>query len=152
MQVYIVMVFGVILEFFLVEITFNILVSVMGIILFISAFILRIYSMRTLKDQWSVHAVGAKKVKRVFFINTGPYKYIRHPIYLGVILEVISIPLIWNTYLVCLFVCIINVPLQIIRAYFEEKATIRKLGADYISYKNSVPAFIPLRIVNIAKR
>ena len=149
---YIIMVVGIILEFFIFQREINVLVLLLGVFALILSFILRVCSMRTLKNQWSVHAVGAKKVKEVFLVRTGPYKHIRHPIYLGVILEVLSIPLIWNAYFSCIFVCMINIPLQVMRAYFEEKATIRKLGKDYITYKNSVPAFFPINIFKFGKK
>lgn len=149
---YIIMLFGIILEFFIIQREMNHLVTVLGIFMLILSFLLRICSMRTLKGQWSIHAVGAKKIKNVYLVNTGLYKYIRHPIYLGVIIEVLSIPLIWNAYFVCFFTCIINVPLQLMRASFEEKATIRKLGQDYISYKKNVPAYLPFKFSNFIKK
>lgn len=149
---YLMMLVGIILEYFVLQGEINILITLLGVFIFTLSFLLRISCMRTLKDQWSVHAVGAKKVKSVFLINTGPYKYLRHPIYLGVILEVLSIPLIWNAYFTVLFIAVVNVPLQVMRAYFEEKATIRKLGEDYILYKKTVPAFIPFSLLNFWKK
>jgi len=150
--VYIMMLIGIILEFFIIQREISNLIASLGVFMFVLSFLLRIVSMRTLKDQWSVHAVGAKKVKNVFLIKTGPYKYVRHPIYVGVILEVLSIPLMWNAYYVLIFTIMVNVPLQIMRAYFEERATIRKLGKDYILYKNIVPAFIPFKFLNFEKK
>ena len=143
---YIFLVLGTIWEFFVINRGLNIFITMIGVVLFLSSFLLRLCGMNTLKEQWSVHAIGAKKVKNVFLVCSGPYKYIRHPIYLGVIMEVLSVPLIWNTYFMCIFACMVNIPLQILRAYFEEKTTLRKLGAEYINYKNSVPAFLPLKI------
>lgn len=149
---YIMMLIGIVLEFFMAQRTISGLVALLGVFMFALSFLLRMLSMRTLKDQWSVHAVGAKKVKNVSLIKTGPYKYVRHPIYVGVILEVLSIPLIWNAYFVLVFTLAVNVPLQIMRAYFEEKATVRKLGNDYILYKNVVPAFIPFKLLKFGKK
>ena len=146
---YIILALIVICEFFLKEIRIDYRISFVGFFIFISAFILRIWGMRTLKEQWTVHAIGAQKVKNVFLIKSGPYKYIRHPIYLGVILEVLSIPLIWNTYFAFIFAVTINVPLQVIRAYFEEKTSIKKLGKEFISYKKEVPAFLPIKFFRL---
>lgn len=143
---YLVMLFGTIWEFFIIQRQQNTLISITGILIFLFSLFLRILCIKTLKDQWSVHAVGAKKIKAPSLVNTGPYRYVRHPIYLGVILEVLSIPLIWNAYFYFLFALIVNVPLQILRAYFEENSTIRKLGNEYIKYKNSVPAFFPFKL------
>lgn len=144
---YLIMVFGVIWEFFTKQRATNFAVVLLGFCIFVLSLLLRFYGMRTLKEQWSVHAVGAKKVKNVFLVRSGPYRYIRHPIYLGVILEVLSIPLIWNAYFTFIFACAVSVPLQIMRAYFEERSTIRKLGQDYILYKKTVSAFLPFKLL-----
>jgi len=148
---YIIMLFGVTWEFFTVRKELNYSITYLALFIFIVSFLLRVYSMKTLKEQWSVHAVGAKKVKNVFLVKTGPYKYVRHPIYLGVILEVLSIPLIWNAYFIVIFTSTVNVPLQLMRAYFEEKATVRKLGQDYVLYKSVVPAFLPFKFLTKEK-
>lgn len=144
---YIMLVLGVILEFFLLPREINILTTFCALCVFILSFFFRLWGMRSLKDQWSVHAIGAKKVKEVFLIKSGPYKYIRHPIYIGVALEVLSIPLIWNTYFMFIFACLVNIPLQIMRGYFEEKTSIKKLGEEYRRYKKDVPAFLPLKLL-----
>jgi len=52
---------------------------------------LRIWSIRALGDAWNVHAVVPRDLMPV---ETGPYRYIRHPNYLAVILEFAAIPLI----------------------------------------------------------
>lgn len=149
---YIILVLVIVGEFFILQRKINIVISSLAIFIFIISFFLRLWGMRTLKDQWTVHAVGARKIKDVSLIREGPYRYIRHPIYLGVILEVLSMSLIWNTYFAFLFACLINVPLQLIRAYFEEKASIRKLGESYTMYKKEIPAFLPLKFLTAMKK
>ncbi|TMC39620.1 MAG: DUF1295 domain-containing protein [Chloroflexi bacterium] len=52
---------------------------------------LRLWSIRSLGGAWNVHAVVPRDVRPV---ETGPYRYIRHPNYLAVILEFAAIPLI----------------------------------------------------------
>lgn len=142
---YLLMLFGIIGEYFLLRKNLNLVITSLALIIFLSSFLIRMWGVATLKEQWAVHAVGARKIKRAFLVTSGPYKYIRHPIYLGVILEVISIPLIWNAYFVLIFVFLANIPLQILRAYYEEAATIRKLGQDYVLYKKNVSALFPFK-------
>ena len=146
------MLFGIIFEHFLIKKQLNLWITAFALLIYGLSCIFRVWGMMTLKEQWAVHAVGAQKVKDAFLVQAGPYKYVRHPIYFGVILEVISIPLIWNAYFVVVFTIVINVPLQIVRAYFEEKASIRKLGREYISYRNSVPALFPVNFRNTNKK
>lgn len=148
---YIILVLGIVLEFFLIPRTINYLIASVGLFLFVLSFLLRIWGIRTLKKQWSVHAVGAQKVKEVFLVTAGPYKYVRHPVYVGIMVEVLSLPLIWNTYCAFIFALFVNVPLQIVRAHFEEKSSIRKLGEDYSHYRRNTPAFLPLKILTSTK-
>ena len=132
-------------EFFLIKREKNIIISVIAGIIFILAFLVRIWGIKKLGRQWAVHAVGASKVKKaeLRLIKEGPYKYIRHPIYLATIFEVISLPLIVNCYYACLFALFINSPMYIVRAYSEERLSIRKFGQEYIKYKEEVPGFFP---------
>lgn len=52
---------------------------------------LRLWSIRSLGPAWNVRAVVPRDVRPV---ETGPYRYIRHPNYVAVMLEFAAIPLI----------------------------------------------------------
>jgi methyltransferase len=52
---------------------------------------LRIWSIRSLGASWNVRAVVPPDVRPV---RSGPYRYIRHPNYLAVILEFAAVPLV----------------------------------------------------------
>ena len=130
-------------EFFYVKRDVNVLTVLFSTMLFCYAFALRWLSIKALGKQWTVHAVGAQKISKVRLLKIGPYKYIRHPIYLGVILELISFSIIFNTYYSFIFCLVFNLPMQIIRTFVEEKTSIRKFGDIYLKYKRETPAFIP---------
>lgn len=130
-------------EFFYIKREVSVLLVLFTTLLFCYAFALRWLGIKALGRQWTVHAVGAQKVSKVRLLRIGPYKYIRHPIYLGVILELISFSLIFNTYYSFIFCLIFNVPMQIIRGLLEEKTSIRKFGELYLRYKKETPTFIP---------
>jgi len=134
-----------IFEFFLVPRNYNFLAGFLGVLLYIAAFRLRWWGMKSLGKQWAIHAVGAQKIKKVRLIHLGAFRYTRHPIYLGIILEVISIPLIANAYFALLVACCINIPLQIIRLIEEEKSSVRRFGDDYRKYQREVDMLIPFK-------
>jgi len=137
-----------ILEFFIINRRINPIVTLSGICIFVLAFLLRLWGIRTLGKQWAVHVIGPSKLGKteMSLIKEGPYKYIRHPIYTGVILEVVSLPLIPNSYYAFLFALLVNAPMQLIRTYYEERTSIIKLGERYIKYRKEVPAFLPFKI------
>lgn len=118
---------------------------ILGICLYLMAFGLRWWGMRTLGNQWAVHAVGAQKVSKVSIIKTGPYQYIRHPIYLAIFLEVLSIPLMANAFWGVMFSLFLYIPLQYKRLLEEEKNNIRKMGEAYLIYMRETSALVPLK-------
>ena len=137
-----------IFEFFLVPRSFNYGVAILGMALYLGAFRLRWWGMKSLGKQWAIHAVGAQKIKKVRLIRVGAFKYMRHPIYLGIILELLSLPLIANAYFVLFIACFINIPLQLIRLLEEEKSSVRRLGESYREYKREVDMLIPFKYFN----
>jgi methyltransferase len=142
---YLFLCFLVIFEFFLMPRSFQWGIAFIGLGLYGAAFRLRWWGMKSLGKQWAIHAVGARKIKKVRLIKLGAYKYMRHPIYLGIILEVLSLPLIANAYLALALACLVNIPLQIIRLWEEEKSSLRRLGEPYRTYQKEVDMLIPFR-------
>lgn len=142
---YILMLIFVTLEFFLTDASKHYPVSLIGLALYLTSFIIRGWGVISLGDQWAIHATSPSKKSsnKLRLIIKGPYKYVRHPIYLGVILELIAIPIIAQTYLSLLFVTLVNIPLQILRSRLEEINSISMFGSEYIEYMNRVSGFFP---------
>ncbi|MGV9142233.1 MAG: methyltransferase family protein, partial [Promethearchaeota archaeon] len=91
-------------------------------------------------------------------MNTrGPYKYVRHPQYLGIIIttfgmtlgsiQTVPIPLIFPSWLVShgtiFLFWILMVLIYIVLAKIEEISMFDPYGLNFLKYKNSVPFFIP---------
>lgn len=142
---YLVLCFSVAGEFYLIGHSKRISVLMLGVSLYILAFLIRWWGMKSLGKQWAIHAVGAQKISHVRVIKIGAYKYVRHPIYLGVILEVVSLPLIANVPYSLFIALLINVPLQILRAFIEEKYCVRRFESGYQKYKQEVGMLIPYK-------
>ena len=83
---YLLLFFFVISEYYFISRNFNTFVVTAGFVVLVSSFRMRFWGMAALGKQWAVHAVGAQKIKKVRLIKIGPYKYVRHPIYLLIIL------------------------------------------------------------------
>ena len=76
-------------------------------------------------------------------MKIGPYKHIRHPIYLGIIFEELAYPLIACAYYSLIFAVFVCVPLVVIRAWTEEKYSLRRFGKKYSDYRQEVGMLFP---------
>ncbi|MEX2104128.1 MAG: isoprenylcysteine carboxylmethyltransferase family protein [Bacilli bacterium] len=106
--------------------------------IFLMAQGLRIWCIRSLGPFWNTRIYivpGAKPV------NKGPYKYLRHPNYVVVGIELLSIPLIFNAYFTAIFISILNAAILSIRIRTEEHAL--KHVTAYELLMNNTPRFIP---------
>ena len=74
-------------------------------------------------------------------IATGPYAYVRHPMYAGAILLIFAMPIALGSWW-GLLVPVISTPLLIVRILDEERA----LGAELPGYKDYLVA-VPYRLV-----
>lgn len=98
------------------------------IIIFLLTQAARIWIIGTLGKYWNTKIIvlpGAKSVKK------GPFKYIKHPNYLIVTIELIIIPLIFQAYLTAAVFFVLNQFVLAVRIPVEEKA-LRKY-TDYPS-------------------
>ena len=116
--------------------------------MYFSAYALRRWGVNTLASQWSIHAIGESRIplEGRKLIKEGPYKYVRHPIYAGIFLEILAIPLVANSLYALLFSSIILVPVYGWRAGLEEKTLVQLFGWGYKQYRKGVPAFLPVQM------
>lgn len=97
---------------------------------------LRYWAIFTLGDRWNTRIIflpGAEPV------TSGPYRFMRHPNYLAVILELFAVPLIHGGYLTSLVFTLANAAMLLVRIRAEEAA----LGAEYARAFSGRRRFIP---------
>ena len=142
---YMVITLGSIIEnFFLIK-QLNVIISSVGFIAYVIGIIGRNKAIRTLGKYWSTH-IEIRNGQRI--VQDGPYKYIRHPGYLSLIIETLSIPIILNAFYSFLGVIVIYIPAVLIRAKLEDMALEKKTGKKFTAYKRVVGAFIPKNIID----
>ena len=73
----------------------------------------------------------------------GPYKFVRNPMIISVLLILIGESLVLNTRYIFYWAIIFFVLNCIYFKMFEEKQLERKFGVSYLNYKKSVPMWIP---------
>jgi len=72
-----------------------------------------------------------------------PYRYSRHPIYLGIYLMIFSITIMSLSWLFLLLVIILAIPL-ILNALAEERYCLEKYGKEYQDYMERTPRWLGL--------
>ncbi|MDD5070691.1 MAG: isoprenylcysteine carboxylmethyltransferase family protein [Candidatus Omnitrophica bacterium] len=127
-------------EFFLRNRIFVFPFVAIGLSFYLSAVILRLWGIKTLGQGWQFSSAIGEIIK-----HKGPYKYIRHPLYLGLMIEVLAITVIPSTYYAFFFALFVVVPIILIKTYFEEKRLIKLFGDEYEKFIFQRPAFIPFK-------
>lgn len=140
---YLILFFAIITEFYFRVKSVDIWTVLVGGILLSFSVRMRFWGMAALGKQWAVHAVGARKIKKVRLVKIGPFRYIRHPIYLGIMTECLAIPIIANAFYSLLLALALCIPLVFIRALSEEQTSVRRFGDKYLSYRKEVGMFFP---------
>jgi isoprenylcysteine carboxyl methyltransferase (ICMT) family protein YpbQ len=112
--------------------------GVVGLLAAIAGQFLRYLSMQALRSRWTLPIIT---IPGAPVVNSGIYQYLRHPNWLGVILEIAGIPLIHTAYLTAIFFTLANALLMSKRIQKEEQA----LGKDnnYGAVFGDRPRFIP---------
>ncbi|MBI4511980.1 MAG: hypothetical protein HY698_20280 [Deltaproteobacteria bacterium] len=98
---------------------------------------LRAWMLLSLGGRWSVLVIDPGDV-----VTTGPYRFIRHPNYLAIVLEVAALPLVAGAYGVAAWGTLANALVLARRIPFEE----RFLAARFRAYREVMmkrPRFLP---------
>ena len=121
------------LALLLIEKEFNLSLLIYPGIFFVLLGLVFVYLSKEIKGNF----LSAKKL-----VKKGIYARTRHPMYLGIILILIGIPLISSSLLVALysFITILMI-FWLIR--YEEKHLAKKFGKEYEKYKKETPILFP---------
>lgn len=97
---------------------------------------LRYWAIATLGPRWNVRIVFVPGDTPV---TAGPYRLVRHPNYVAVVIEMLAIPLVHGAWLTALVFSAANAALLTVRIRAEERA----LGAPYEAAFGQKPRFVP---------
>lgn len=86
-------------------------------------------------------AIGLTEDHRI--LADGPYRLIRHPLYLGTFLVVISFPLLTQSWAAFWLLTVPTVPLYFLRLVREEAYLMQRMSAEYKAYACSTARLVP---------
>jgi len=101
---------------------------------------LRTWAIYTLGNYFTMHLSIQKEHE---IIRRGPYKYFRHPSYVGAFLTYLGVPILLHAWFSLIAAAIILPIAWLRRIHYEEKLLIEEFGEEYKSYCKSVKRAIP---------
>lgn len=108
------------------------------LLVLVTTFVINHFDLFGLRQVW-LQLVG-KKYTNLGFVTPGPYKMIRHPLYLGFILAFWVTPVMTVAHLVFVLA---TTGYILIAIQFEEKDLVNIHGGDYANYRKRVPMIFP---------
>lgn len=132
---YLVSVMGALVEYFGRWPEVKLWVSAPGYLLATCGVLINRWSVRTLGPWWSAR-IEIKEDHRV--VESGPYRFSRHPYYLATLLELGGLALILNSFYTLSYVIVVHTPLLAARILYEERVLLAGLGNSYRSYRERV--------------
>jgi len=109
--------------------------------LVVAAMALRYWAIATLGGRWNTRVIVAPRTVPAVF---GPYRHVRHPNYLAVIVEIAALPLVHTAWLTALVFSAANALLLSSRIPREEAALAAQAGAAPESARlDALPRFVP---------
>jgi protein-S-isoprenylcysteine O-methyltransferase Ste14 len=127
-------------EFLLVRHQVIAWISIAAALVHWTALTLRLSAIRRLGRFWSLQV----EIRQEHcLVREGAYRFVRHPAYSAIIVEVLMIPVVANAWWSLALAVVTLVPLLVMRIRREEEAMVEKFGDTYREYQQEVGALIP---------
>jgi protein-S-isoprenylcysteine O-methyltransferase Ste14 len=113
-------------------------IQIVGFIIFISGLLLAIWARVSLGKNWGMPMTQKQNPE---LVTTGPYKYIRHPIYTGILVAILGTTIVSSIF--WLFIFSITAIYFIYSALQEEKTMVKQFPKEYTNYKSKTKMLLP---------
>jgi len=118
-----------------------VLYSIFGLgwtLVMVSTFLINHFELFGIRQVY-LNLIG-KEYTPLEFATKGPYKYVRHPLYLGFLLAFWATP---TMTIVHLFLAVVSAAYILVAVRWEEQDLVDEIGEGYSNYKKQVPMIIP---------
>jgi protein-S-isoprenylcysteine O-methyltransferase Ste14 len=121
--------------------SFNSVAGIASLVLYIAGFALAIWARRRLGRNWGM-PMSLRQGHEL--VTTGPYRYVRHPIYTGILLAMLGSALAAGGLWLVIFIYIGIY--SVYSARTEEQLMMREFPEQYAQYKRRTKALVPFVI------
>ena len=115
-------------------------IALAAVVLAFASVLFGVAAIRILGKQWSL---VARVVEGHLLIRSGPYRIVRHPIYLAMMGLLVASGIAFGTLLGIVLAMGVYLWGTWLRVRFEERLLLAKFGDNYARYAQEVPAILP---------
>lgn len=115
-------------------------VAGVGVVLVVAGAVVMNWARRSLGPAWRLAPASSRQTG---LATAGPYRFVRHPIYLGMAVSFFGTALAFANWVSLLAYLLGVLPSLIGRAVVEERVLARVFGEDYAAYRRRTPMLIP---------
>lgn len=115
------------------------IVKPVGILIFAAGIILTVYTVAVIKEALLGNVLPVTDT----LISNGPYRFVRHPVYLGMIISIAGLGIMLRSIWGVLGTFLLFVPAAVYRAKQEEIALQQKFKADWQDYAKQTYFMFP---------
>ena len=98
------------------------------------------FAVRHLGKQWRIQAALSEDHE---LVQTGPYRWVRHPIYASMLGMLLATGVAWSWWPLLLIALAIFLVGTEIRVRAEDRLLAERFGESFAAYRSRVPAYIP---------
>jgi len=79
----------------------------------------------------------------VFLVRSGPYRWVRNPMYIGVFSVLIGEAILFHSLSLFEYVLLVGIVVHLFVVFYEEPHLARQFGESYETYLRTVPRWLP---------